>query len=328
MMTKKLNRIVALALAALMMMLVLTACSGEPATVESSSAPASSSATSSVTSVSDATPEPIADDTLKKLDEAKTTNPETLSWLTIPNTNIDYPVLQSKSDNFKYETKDIKGEKSVLDQSKITDKTVVDNLGGSKAYLGAIYFDSKANVSKVKSESARQLLIYGHNWTNIVEPFRIGNQKDYDVMFAQLKSYTDETFAKTNPYIYLTTDGVTQVYKVFSAVYFNAFCSNYITPNPKDDAYTKLLADAQARSLYKFGTEVSKDDNIISLITCSRKYPKSLTQGNAQGQTFNIQRFTVMARLLRDGETDKDPVTVTKNTGNLDPKWTMKTHSL
>ncbi len=318
-MTKKLygKRAIALVLCAILLFTLAACGGGDEPVEESSDIPSSSSA------VSSAPAEKISEDTAKKLNDAKTLNPETVSWISIPNTNIDYPVLQSLEDNFKYETKDIEGKKSKLDTSTI-DKDVAKNLGGVNAYIGAIYYDNRANVSTDPGQSSRNMLIYGHNWTNILDPFRIGNKKDYDVMFAQLKSYTDESFAKQNPYIYLSTGDETQVYKVFGIVYFNAFCSNYIDPNPDDAKYQKLLDDAQARSLFKYDTKVSTDDNIISLITCSRKYPKSVTQGDG----FNIQRFAIMARLLRDGESDKDAVTVTKNTGNVDPKWTMKTHSL
>ncbi|MFA9379583.1 MAG: class B sortase [Acetanaerobacterium sp.] len=308
-------------LLAAVMLLTLAACGGGEPAEDDSEAPSSSSKSSVAPSSSEAPP--ISDETASRLDEATVTNPEVKSWLTIPNTNIDYPVLQSLEDNFKYEDTDVNGGKSTLDKSAM-DKVVADNLGGLKAYTGAIYYDQKVHVSNDKAEVSKNMLLYGHNWTNIVEPFRIGNAKDYDVMFAQLQSYTDEAFAKENPYIYLSTDGETKTYKIFSIVYFNAFCSNYIDPNPDNDKFSKLLDDAQARTLYKYNTPVSTDDSIVTLITCSRRYPKSLTQGDG----FNIQRFAVLARLLRDGETDKDAVTVTKNTGNLDPKWTMKTHSL
>lgn len=313
------RRAVALLLGAIMLF-ALAACGGnEPIEEESSSVPSSSSAP---TSSSEVAPAKISDDTAKKLDEAKVTNPETVSWLYIPNTNIDYPVLYNADDNFKYETKDVNGQKSTLDTSKL-DADVKKNLGNTKAYIGAIYFDARSTTPG-SSKPSRNLPIYGHNWTNIVEPYRIGNAKDYDVMFAQLMSYTDEKFAKENPYIYLSTGEETKVYKVFSAVYFNAYCLNYGTPDLKDEDFKKLLDDAQARSVIKFDTEVSTSDNIINLITCCRKYPKSKTQITAGGSTFNIQRFAVLARELRPGETDKDPVNVSKNTGNIDPTWTTK----
>lgn len=312
------KRLFAFALCAVLMLSLASCGDNEPIEESSSDTPSSSAP-----AVSEAPPEKTNDETLKKLDEAKATNPETVSWISIPNTNINYPVMYSPDDNFKYEKKDLKGEKSTLDASKL-DKDVAKNLGGAKAYLGAIYFDARGTAPGGTGKVSRNLLTYGHNWTNIVEPYRIGNTKDYDVMFAQLMSYTDEKFAKENPYIYISTGDETKVYKVFSAVYFNAFCSNYTTPDQDDAAQQKLLDDAQARSVNKFDTKVSTSDKVISLITCCRKYPKSQTQGDG----FNIQRFTVLARELRAGETDKDPVTVTKNTGKIDPKWTMKTHSL
>lgn len=319
MMLKKYGKHALALLLCAMMLFSLAACGGNDPVEDE---PDVSSSSKPVSSSSEADSGKISEDVAKKIDEAKTINPETVSWLTIPNTNIDYPVLYSPDSNEKYIVNDINGKKTTLDASKM-DKDVAAHLNGVKAYNGAICYDNR-DVVPGGTEVSRNTILYGHNWTNIVEPFRIGNTKDYDVMFAQLMSYTDENFAKQNPYIYLSTGDTTKVYKVFSVVYFNVFCSNYITPNPDDEMYQKLLDDAQARTLYKYDTPVSIDDNIINLITCVRKYPKSVTQGDG----FNIQRFTILARELRDGETDKDAVTVTKNTGNLDPKWTMKTHKL
>ena len=294
------------------MLLSFAACKGneEPVTEESSSDTASVAEPTS--SVPEADPTEVPADFAKKLADAKAINPEVIGYINVPGTNIQYPLLQSVTDNFKYESKDLNGKKSTVE-------------GGKSGWLnGAIYLDAKAKLG-AKAESSANSLIFGHNWSNVTEPFRIGDKAEKtDTMFAMLKSYTDETFAKTNPYIYIYTNEGTKTYKVFSVVYFNAFCKNYITPNPSDDAFKKLLDDSQARSLYKFDTKVDTSDKLISLVTCSRKYPNKLTQGDG----FNTQRFAVMARLLRDGETDKDPVTVAKNTGKLDPKWVFNSYSL
>ena len=63
-----------------------------------------------------------------------------------------------------------------------------------------------------------------------------------------------------------------------------------------------IINEAKARSLHDFAVDVNSSDKILTLSTCTRAY----------GQTSQ-QRFVVMARLMRPGETITE-VSITPNT--------------
>lgn len=302
-------------LLAMIMTISLVACNNDPEIDEESSQEPSSSEVSKDDGDDNKEPSKEDEKFFNELEKAIDTNPEVIAYLNVPNTNIQYPILYNPDSNFKYETKDINGEKSIV---------------GGKAgnYTGAIYLSSYAKHSTNKSDMSSFMPMYGHNWTNYKEPYNIGNKDDKDIMFAQLMSYTDQKFAEENPYIYIyTPDGKVQTYKVFSAVYFNAFCNNYaLNKGLTDKQFEALIKDATDRSLFDFGTKVTKDDKVISLVTCCRKFGNEAVH-KAGGSTYNLQRFTVMAKLVDEGEKVDEKVTVKKGNPTA-PKWTKKSYWL
>ena len=68
-----------------------------------------------------------------------------------------------------------------------------------------------------------------------------------------------------------------------------------------------VISEAQSRSRHTFGVDVNSSDKLLTLSTCTRYY----------GNTDN-QRFVVMARLLRPGETI-GPVSVSYNPNHRQP---------
>ena len=68
-----------------------------------------------------------------------------------------------------------------------------------------------------------------------------------------------------------------------------------------------IISEAKARSRHTFDVDVNSSDKILTLSTCTRAY----------GNTSN-QRFVVMARLLRPGESIA-PITVTSNPSHKQP---------
>lgn len=61
-----------------------------------------------------------------------------------------------------------------------------------------------------------------------------------------------------------------------------------------DERLNTLLADVRARSMYSYDVEVTPEDKILTLSTCSYKY-------GTYSQNPD-QRYVVMGRLVRDGE--------------------------
>jgi len=98
--------------------------------------------------------------------------PDVVGWLTVPNTNIDYPFAQSK-DNDYYLRRD---------------------LNGSYAVAGTIFMDCRCEPDF----TSKNTIIYGHHMKN-------------GSMFGTLKSFNDKAFFDANKYgtIHLPHDTLT-----------------------------------------------------------------------------------------------------------------------
>lgn len=195
-------------------------------------------------------------------------NGDTVGWMYMPNTNVDYAVVQSRQDNNYYVNK-----------------------GYNKQYSkdGVIWTDFRANSDNSKNLSSNNI-IFGHNWNNIYKPARtLGNAKASDVMFSLVPSYTHLDFAQQNPFIYYSTLDKDMTWQVF-ATFFTDLSFDYVYPDPKRDLYQNILAEAIAKSEFNYNVPVSTEDKIITLSTCTRVY----------GNTDN-QRYVVMAKLVKEG---------------------------
>lgn len=233
------------------------------------------------------------------IQEYKATNNEVVGWLTVPNTNINIPITLNTQNNDYYVYRDWK-------------KNYYPDTTYKNYYETATYLDFRTKLSNSWSNGSKNLVLYGHNWNNLRSPFTIGNQSGY-IMFAQLPSYTSQDFAKNNPHIYFSTGENEGIWRVFSVAYCeispNFFYNN---PDPSLGQYKNLLDEWKARSLYNFGVEVDTSDRIITLSTCTRQY------GTDVGER---QRFVVVARLLRPGESEQDTISVSVNQNVKQPKF-------
>lgn len=192
-------------------------------------------------------------------------NGDTVGWLRIPNTNINYPVMQSGNNSY-YSN---------------------HNPNRAATANGSIWADYEINFNK---GLATNTILYGHNWTNCYSPLRIGNASGNDVMFAQLPSFSSLSFAKNNPFIYFSTTKEDYVWQVFAAFYTEATWTDYIYAYPGSSKMSNIISQAKSRSLHDYNVNVSNSDKILTLSTCTRVY------GN-----HNNQRFVVMAKLVPAG---------------------------
>ncbi|MDR2931532.1 MAG: class B sortase [Oscillospiraceae bacterium] len=224
-------------------------------------------------------------------------NSDVKGWLIVPNTNINKPITFSSRDNDYYIYRDIKG----TNYTGITYKNYVET---------ANYLDCRTVFGDTWRKSSRNTVIYGHNWTNLREPHAIGANNNH-IMFGQLPSYTNMEFAKQNPHIYFSTEKNEGIWRVFSVAFVELSTDfNYNQPNPTSEDYEALIKELQNRSMFDFGVDVEKTDRILTLSTCTRQY-----SAGAQ------QRFIVVARLLRDGESEKDSVSVSVNSDMKRPRF-------
>ncbi len=208
-------------------------------------------------------------------------NSDVVGWLRVPGTNIDWPIVQN-----------------------VYDVNYYTHLGYDKqySYNGVIWTTPSTRTSASESGLSSNTVIYGHNWTNYGASPRIGYSGD--VMFAQLTGYHWLSMAQSYPYFYYSTaEGGEFTVKIF-ACFYTELAFNYIA-SEGDMSY--IINEARRRSRHSFDVDVNASDKIVTLSTCTRAY----------GKTSN-QRFVVMGRLLRPGESI-GPVTVTSNPNHKQP---------
>lgn len=179
-------------------------------------------------------------------DELQKINPDIYAWIQIPETNINYPILQSVTEADDYYL-----------------NTTID---GKIGYPGSIYTEKYNSTSF----SDPVTVVYGHNMKE-------------GTMFADLHNYTDKTFFDSNPYIYIYLPDKTLKYQIFAAV---AFDDRYILGNynfrDKDD-FQKYLDELRSSidGNVNQNVQVTQESKILTLSTCISEYPNQRWLVNA-----------------------------------------------
>ena len=161
-------------------------------------------------------------------------NPDTVGYLKIDGTAIDYPVVKGK-DNDYYLTHDFYGEKSKS---------------------GSVMMDCNCVVSP--DGNSGNMVLYGHNMAN-------------GSMFATLHRFYDADFFNKNRYIYVYTPDRKLTYEIVSAFeYDNRHIMNsfdFSDDNVFSD-YLNMIKNPHSVSVNKRNTELTTDDKILVLSTC------------------------------------------------------------
>lgn len=169
---------------------------------------------------------------------AKQENSEVIGWISVDNTDISYPLLQTM-DNSYYLTHNYKNENSTY---------------------GSIFL----HKNSVLTNEFSNLVIYGHNMND-------GNQ-----MFSPLLNYKDESFYQDHKTIRITTEDKEYVYTIFSVlkskVYNNEDTNvfryySYIDLTSKDK-FTEYISSCKKYQLYNTNVSAVYGNQIISLVTC------------------------------------------------------------
>ena len=196
----------------------------------------------------------------------ESTNDDTVGWVSLPNTNVDYPVVfKAGIENYAY----------------------YESLGYDKQYSkdGVIWADCECTFP----ELSQNTVLYGHNWYNIYTPRTLQNAQSNDLMFSLVMSYHYTDFAQQNPFIYFSTTDQDYVFQVFAAFYTD-LSFGYNFANMTQEQAQQVIAEAKAKSRQNYNVSVTSEDKILTLSTCTRMY------GNT-----NNQRFVVMAKLVPVG---------------------------
>lgn len=165
------------------------------------------------------------------LNELKKKNSDTVGWIKVEGTNINYPVVQ-KEDNDYYLT---------------------HSYNKSKNKAGWVFLDYRNNLDTLDKNT----IIYAHGRVDTT-------------MFGSLKNILKSSWYdnKNNHIIKFATNNYTSLWQVFS-VYTIKAESYYITTKFNSNDEFKTFANTlKERSKVKFSANVNENDKFITLSTC------------------------------------------------------------
>lgn len=163
-------------------------------------------------------------------------NEDIYSWIEIPGTEVNYPVLQHPTDDAYY-----------LDHT-------VDHV---KGLPGSIYSEK----IHLKDFSSVHTVLYGHNMKN-------------DSMFGSLHDYEDENFFEENRYVYIYLPERTLVYEIFAAVTFSdAYLPVYCDYEDYKELIAFIEEIKEAPGNVNDEIKFTEESKILTLSTCVANQP-------------------------------------------------------
>ena len=202
-------------------------------------------------------------------------NQDFVGWINIPNTSIDMPVYKCSNNDYYLKH---------------------DSYDTYTKY-GTLFMDKDNNPTSL----TRNTTIYGHNFDN-------------KSIFDELHNYQDPEFFKQSPVIEFNTLYKDYKWKVIAAFHTNGssegdnnYLFYYIASEFGNNSFMKFYDELQQRSYIHTGVDVQPTDKVLTLSTCTYFFDRNGSLENA--------RFVVIARLVRDGESEAvDTSIVTTNT--------------
>lgn len=163
------------------------------------------------------------------INKLKTFNPDTIGFIKVMGTNINYPFVQTKDNDY------------YLNRSY--DKTYNN--------AGWIFLDYRNNEFNDKNT-----IIYGHGRIN-------------GTMFGSLKDTLKSSWQnnKDNYIIKISTEKENSIWQIFS-VYKIATTSDYLQTTFNDNEFESFINLIKGRSSYNFETNVTNEDKVLTLSTC------------------------------------------------------------
>lgn len=157
-------------------------------------------------------------------------NPDVCAWLTIDNTNIDYPVVQGGG-NFEYLSRDAKGE---------------------YAASGSIFLDAACD----RTFCGPYEVLMGHHM-------------QYGKMFGDLDKFLDKEFFEGNQTGQLMLPDRTLELSVVAVMKADAYDHEIFGTPVSSDGMSGLVSHIAERALYQRAGALSATDHTIVLSTCA-----------------------------------------------------------
>lgn len=165
-------------------------------------------------------------------------NPETVAWVIVPNTNINYPVVQATDNNY-YLSHNIYRE---------NDKN------------GWVFMDFRGDVVNLSDN----LILYAHNryyngimFGNLQNMMRYNWYSNPDNQVITIRTLYDELH-----------------YKIFSMYRVETTTDYLQVIFPDTSTKMNMFNMIKNRSIYNFGITLNENDKILTLSTCADEYSK------------------------------------------------------
>ncbi len=168
-------------------------------------------------------------------------NEDIYSWIYVPGTEVNYPVLQHATENDYY-----------LDH----------NLDHSEGLPGCIY-TQKLNAMDYTDGIT---VLYGHNMKN-------------GTMFKSLHNYSDRAYFNENRYIYIYTPEKVLAYEIYAACEYSdahvLYQYNYLSNEGTLGFLSDLAAMRGMSNQIATDMEIPEDAKVITLSTCISNKPNN-----------------------------------------------------
>ena len=164
----------------------------------------------------------------------KAEHPDIYAWVTIPDTGVNHPIVQSTTDDNYY---------------------LYHDLDGNYTIYGSVFTQSM-------------------NATDFSDPVTIvyGHHTDNGTMFSDLRNFTDKDYFDAHEEMYIYTPGHILTYRIISAYeYDNRHIMNsfdFSDPQVRQDYFASVLSPTSMRVNVREGATLSADDKIVQLSTC------------------------------------------------------------
>lgn len=173
-----------------------------------------------------------------KISKLKEQNSDTIGWIEIEGTNINYPVLQGDDNSFYMD----------------------HNFDKQYSKFGSIFLDTNYDWDIPSSN----LLIYGHN---------VKNRK----MFQDLLNYKNREYYEEHPTIRFTTEDEDAKYEIIavfeSKIYYkteeDAFKYYLFINADTEEEYNNFVESSKKESLYNIDKTAKYGEQLLTLSTCS-----------------------------------------------------------
>ena len=168
----------------------------------------------------------------KVISVLKETNPDTVGWLTVNNTTVNYPVVQSTNNSY-YLTHDFNRNSNSL---------------------GWVFMDYRNDATNLQQNT----VIYGHNLA-----------KD-KLMFGNLSATLSPSWYKntSNQLITFNTASADMQWRIFSIYKIPATNDYLYNTFSTQEEFLAFANKMKSRSIYDFGVTINANDKIITLSTC------------------------------------------------------------